>query len=550
MADPGENLPRSDKLWREFRVLMAVVLVLGVLVGGYQLWELVLAPHSTPVELTAQTNPTFSGQSTAEWLLPRLAANLVTTRTSESLLQLPPGTTRGTLKVRGRSKRREMDQNGLDAILSYPDSDREILNIRLRPTATGDALAFVLSEDAAEEYCGRMVRTFVAIRDQQQNPVRDLTSREALPFDERSGQASVYDIGLPLENLLFVLEGDGVFPYRVSLGDHDLVLEVPANLFLREVQESHVVDIILPRELIRNPTVAAPEPEAAPSPTQTSIAESQPTNPEPTGTRPPPDTAPPTPQPPAPDPAELAAQRMKEECAATERAVEMAVRRGNWDRAQTELRALADLGAPAATLARLETSIREGRDEEAQLQQVATLAGRVDEQLGNRDWDNAEATMAQLTDLVGDPPRLAEWTRAIREGRQADALAAQPEPTPPVPEPTLKPADDRKLIEETLATFERSQNDRNLALYTSVYPTVDSKQRDTLEQAWSEYRSFEYELNVQSVDVQNQTGTARCQQRIRYVPKRGNAGTSEIQIDVSLCKADDRWTIQSVTPVR
>lgn len=514
----------KSRLAREFRLFGTIGVLVVLVFGAIQIWQISFSTHTAPLTITPEVDP-ISADDSAVWLLGLLEVEVQRQDDEEPLLVLPAGTTEGAVTVRGRSARQAIIDGRVGAVARVPGSVDPALSVDLPLLPDDDGLVFQLSMAAARDFQNRMIETQVAFRDIQGVMARGLFPGGAEELAELPDRRGVYRLGLYADQLLLALQrGDAAVTIQPRDGFEPPLpdVDIQVDWFLHDAQESRVVT--LPVDLSERGRAAEPEPVAAPEEVARPAEET----------------------PPAPDPEVLRQQRL----AQLTRQVDDALERGAWDRAETLARQAQGQGAAASTIRGWRDSIAEGRREADRVQQVNTLATAIGTALQARDWDAAERDVAALRGLAPDEPRLPVWDQAIRDGRAADLAAQQAEDdaarqaAAPPPEPAPDP---KARIRSAVDDYARAQSTRDLALYTEVYPGSTEQQRRTIQQAWANEAERDFRLTVESIEVDGDEAVVAARQSLTIKPlagERRTIPTSRIQLRMA-CQ-DDRWFIVAI----
>jgi len=512
----------KNRLIREFRLFGTIGLVVVLVFGGIQIWQISLAPHTATVRVAPETDPT-SADDSAEWLLGLLEVEVRLPERDDPLLVLPPGTREGTATVRGRALRNAITDGRATARARVPGSAGSQLGFALTPRDTEEGLAFELPLEDAREFQNRRVETQVAFRDVEGVMARGLFPGGVEELRELPGRHGVYTLGLYMDQLLLALQrGDSSVTVQPRDGLEPTLpnVDIDVDWFLHDAQDSRVVT--LPVDLSARGREAEPPPPAE-TPVETVPGD-----------------------PPAPDPEVVRQQRLD----ALIRQVDTALGRGDWDRAEALSRQAQDLGAAASTVRGWRDRIGQGREAERRAARISTLANAIGEALRDRDWDAAERDMDTVRDLDPGEPRLPVWEQSVRDGRAADRAAAAAEEearqasTPPEPEPAPDP---RTLIERTVANYARAQSTRDLVLYTRVYPGSTEEQRRTIQRAWDNEAERDFRLTVESVEIDGDSATVAARQSLTIKPLAGERRTVPTsRIRLRLARQDEAWVILAI----
>jgi serine/threonine-protein kinase len=129
------------------------------------------------------------------------------------------------------------------------------------------------------------------------------------------------------------------------------------------------------------------------------------------------------------------------------------------------------------------------------------------------------------------------------------AAAPMPSPVPPRA-PTSPPTEaprvaptDADRIRAVLRDFERAQDTLDLDLYTRLYPSLSSAQRQNLERAWQGLAKQQVELDIRQIDVKGSHAVARVFQRLVAVPRIGSELRDARERTFQLEKHGEAWVI-------
>jgi hypothetical protein len=131
-----------------------------------------------------------------------------------------------------------------------------------------------------------------------------------------------------------------------------------------------------------------------------------------------------------------------------------------------------------------------------------------------------------------------------------------PQPAPPVKtEPPTPPsvdvvadtrARDIAAIEDTLRRYALAYRSLDIAAVSKVLPSLNAQQLRSLDNDFSNYRSYTVAVADPRIAVDHDTATAKCQVTRSFVTKNGVAGGHTVATTFHLRKIDAAWVIERV----
>jgi hypothetical protein len=131
-----------------------------------------------------------------------------------------------------------------------------------------------------------------------------------------------------------------------------------------------------------------------------------------------------------------------------------------------------------------------------------------------------------------------------------------PQPAPPVSAEPSAPAavdavgdartTDIAAIEEALRRYAVAYRSLDIAAVRRVLPSLNAQQLRSLENDFSNYRSYAVEVADPRIAVDHETATARCQVTRSFVTRSGVAGGHTVATTFHLRKIDAIWVIERV----
>ena len=137
------------------------------------------------------------------------------------------------------------------------------------------------------------------------------------------------------------------------------------------------------------------------------------------------------------------------------------------------------------------------------------------------------------------------------EPSHAALVVSPPEPTrapsaPPAAAARPTPSEQDK-IREVLKDYERAQNTLDVGLYARVYPSLSGEARQSVENAWQQLKSQQFELEIRQIELNNSRAVVRAYQRLVAVPRIGSEQHDERSRVFTLEKRGDSWIIAGVS---
>jgi hypothetical protein len=253
MSDFGPNnapqlATKRQLLVKRLRLFALLIVIIVGILGGYQIWNLVLASDDYIVAVEPavdlygdrQGSPYETGE-----LLEHLDYQLILDSTGESLLSLPAARVRSAkLTVTGSAHRKEVKDQRIKGVLQWPGSATDALRLELDlATVEEDTIRQVLSYPQAAEFFSRKVSCSLGILNQFGDPVTGLHRDGMNELEDKRG---VYEISISVDEFFFELtlgnESYG-FNVREADGSTTWAVEFPLLWFIGEGNEQRVIDV-------------------------------------------------------------------------------------------------------------------------------------------------------------------------------------------------------------------------------------------------------------------------------------------------------------------
>jgi hypothetical protein len=208
--------------WARMRLPVLLITVLVGALGAFRIWQ-IMAPFSFEVEV--EGDPDLTGQGSAllvdsNELLEDMEYALRLQKTGELVTPqpLPPARARtAKLTVKGSQRRGEIEAERVVGVLRYPGSDPDRLTLELsKATFERGKLRQVLLNDRASEFLSQKVTTFVAVKNQHDDPVEGLHGALEPGVTAKEGEPAVYVVPIQIDDLLF----------RMKRGEQEYHLEL------------------------------------------------------------------------------------------------------------------------------------------------------------------------------------------------------------------------------------------------------------------------------------------------------------------------------------
>ncbi len=138
---------------------------------------------------------------------------------------------------------------------------------------------------------------------------------------------------------------------------------------------------------------------------------------------------------------------------------------------------------------------------------------------------------------------MPEPSAPIGAGSANPAVADAPESPAPAP-----PADRQRAqrqVEQTLATFARAIEQKDLALYRSVRPGLSADEERRLEAGFAAVESQLVDLEISSIDITDDRATVRVSRR-DVIQIGGGEQTQTSMQTMTLRRAEGGWMIEEI----
>lgn len=126
----------------------------------------------------------------------------------------------------------------------------------------------------------------------------------------------------------------------------------------------------------------------------------------------------------------------------------------------------------------------------------------------------------------------------------APPLKAEPSTPAPVDIVGDPRTGDIAAIEETLRRYALAYRSLDIAAVRKVLPSLNAQQLRSLDNDFSNYRSYTVEVADPRVAIDHETATAKCQVTRSFVTKNGVAGGHTVATTFHLRKIDGAWVIE------
>jgi hypothetical protein len=162
--------------------------------------------------------------------------------------------------------------------------------------------------------------------------------------------------------------------------------------------------------------------------------------------------------------------------------------------------------------------------------------------------DNFERARRAALEKQAPPSAAPAALPTLRPAPSPTAYAAVPAPAAstgpvaPSAAPSAPAADERSAVLRVIADYERAIEDKDLALYRRLWPTLSGAQEKNLKNAFEATQHQDVRITLGPVEVK---GTAATVRLTRNDLINGKAVAS-IKQTVSLVKQGDVWTIRSI----
>jgi hypothetical protein len=165
------------------------------------------------------------------------------------------------------------------------------------------------------------------------------------------------------------------------------------------------------------------------------------------------------------------------------------------------------------------------------------------------------ALQPQLPVARTETPLLSErQTSPVPPPTAAPESEKAPQPAPPLKtEPSAPaavdvvrdaPTSDIAAIEEALRRYAVAYRSLDIAAVRKVLPSLNAQQLRSLENDFSNYRSYAVEVADPRIAVDRETATAKCQVTRSFVTRNGVAGGHTVATTFHLRKIDASWVIE------
>ena len=171
--------------------------------------------------------------------------------------------------------------------------------------------------------------------------------------------------------------------------------------------------------------------------------------------------------------------------------------------------------------------------------------------------DPAPAPPVQATPPPAPPPAVPVTGPPASTGAPASSALPAGPPSPTIPEPAPPPApvkkapegptpeQDEQAIRQVVATYGRAIENKDLALYRSIWPTLSSEQARLVQEGFRAVSSQRVELTVTNIARQGNEATVTVRRRDMF-QAGGQQSTRDSQQTMTMTRQGSRWVIVNI----